>query len=394
MGSAIRFAADKIVKGKAYPALSRHQAEPYTQAWRQFTDHWPYTVPNELHDHCERQNFAYSLHTLDEPADFYTISLGFFDFTVDYIDLLPTEIKRKLRTGQIRLLFYYHEGDNPYTIKSRLDGLCRSHDFDIDCYRFVSGNTRAEMISNFYWLADFELTFWYRNQQTPACDITTNDRAHRFTVLNRTHKWWRATVMADLWRQGLLQDSQWSYRTDVDCGDRPQDNPIEIDSFPDLRADVNRFLSGCPYTCDSLDPGQQNDHHHTESQHYTNSWCSIILETHFDADGSQGAFLTEKTFRAIKNGHPFVIVGCPGSLAALRSLGYKTFDHAIDNSYDQETNNTERYRKVLKAIKDLSQLDMRQWFDSLRDDVLHNQKLFLAPKYDRLNTLFNRLQQT
>ena len=32
-------------------------------------------------------------------------------------------------------------------------------------------------------------------------------------------------------------------------------------------------------------------------------------------------------------------MGPAGSLATLRNLGYRTFDHAIDNSYDLETNN-------------------------------------------------------
>jgi hypothetical protein len=139
---------------------------------------------------------------------------------------------------------------------------------------------------------------------------------------------------------------------------------------------------------------QHNDHHNTVYDHYTDSYCSIVLETHYDADSSRGAFLTEKTFKAIKHGHPFVIVGCAGSLQALRELGYRTFDHAIDNNYDTVSDNTQRWIKCRDSIAKLQQQDMHKWFDSCRDDIEHNQKLFNQRKFDRLNTLLNKLQYT
>jgi hypothetical protein len=116
-----------------------------------------------------------------------------------------------------------------------------------------------------------------------------------------------------------------------------------------------------------------------------------VIETHFDADQSGGAFLTEKTFKPIKHGQPFVIVGAPGSLQALRNLGYRTFDHAIDNSYDLETNNTCRWQKVLQAIKKINQCDLDSWFASCIDDLQHNQRLFVSSKFDRLSVLYKDL---
>jgi hypothetical protein len=136
---------------------------------------------------------------------------------------------------------------------------------------------------------------------------------------------------------------------------------------------------------------QQNDHHLTEYAHYTQSYCNIVLETHFDADQSGGAFLTEKTFKPIKHGQPFVIVGAPGSLAALRSLGYRTFDHAIDNSYDDEIDNTQRWIKIKSAIAKIKSQRMHDWFALCKDDAQHNQQLFCSSKQRRLNTLLERL---
>jgi hypothetical protein len=116
-----------------------------------------------------------------------------------------------------------------------------------------------------------------------------------------------------------------------------------------------------------------------------------VLETHFDADQSGGTFLTEKTFKPIKHGQPFVIVGPAGTLAHLRKLGYRTFDHAIDNTYDTIVDNTARWQAVLNAIQTIHNQDMLTWFESCHDDVVYNQQLFCASKAQRLNTLLERL---
>jgi hypothetical protein len=169
--------------------------------------------------------------------------------------------------------------------------------------------------------------------------------------------------------------------------DPGDENPIESDSHPEWQLAIRHFVEQGPYKCDTLSESAHNDHSIVEAAHFTNSYCNIILETHFDADGSGGAFLTEKTFKAIKHGQPFIIVGAPGSLAALRKLGYKTFDSAIDNSYDTELNNTARWLKIIDTIKKLKTTDLHSWFDECRNDIIHNQTLFKNSKYYRLDEL-------
>jgi hypothetical protein len=78
-------------------------------------------------------------------------------------------------------------------------------------------------------------------------------------------------------------------------------------------------------------------------------------------------------------------------LQALRDLGYRTFDHAIDNSYDLETDNTRRWQKILTAVQKIHDQDPDRWFAQCLDDVIHNQQHFLASKRDRLNTLYDKL---
>ena len=388
-----KFVADTLVVDKAYPALAQWQAKPYTAEWRQFGQHWPHTIPCDLHEHCATHKFPYlisSMRHLYNRSYFYTIALGFFNFDIDYFALLNAQVLTELQQLNLRILFYYDEGDNPMRIQQRLNDLCHQHQLNTDCYRFVSANTAADQVENFVYLPCDELLYWHRNRHSPALPIHANPRPYNFTLLSRTHKWWRATVVADLHRHGILDSSQWSYNTDLALNDDPADNPIQVTSLA-LDKYLQDFVDCGPYTCDQLTAEQHNDHHITVAEHYTQSYCNIVLETHFDADQSGGAFLTEKTFKPIKHGQPFVIAGGPGSLQALRDLGYRTFDHCIDNSYDLELDNTQRWLKLLQSIQQIQSQDMHAWFLQCQDDVKHNQQLFLSSKKDRLNNLYDKL---
>jgi hypothetical protein len=116
-----------------------------------------------------------------------------------------------------------------------------------------------------------------------------------------------------------------------------------------------------------------------------------VLETHFDADGSGGAFLTEKTWKCIKHGHPFVLFAPANSLQALRDLGYRTFDSVIDNRYDTLEDNNQRYLSAIRTVQQLSIIDPNRLYNSCVADLAHNQQVFLASKWSRLNTLWETL---
>jgi hypothetical protein len=258
----------------------------------------------------------------------------------------------------------------------------------------VSGNTASDRLERCVHFNDHELLYYMRNKdivaKQPEFLKTGVPMRSSFLLLSRSHKWWRATVVTDLQRQGLLSNAVWSYNTTVDIGDRIEECPFELDRL-DIKSDIDLFLSAGPYACDDLDAAAHNDHSQHVAAHYESTACSIILETHFDADGSGGAFLTEKTFKCIKHGHPFVLFAPAGSLASLRTMGYRTFDQAIDTSYDSITDNTERYLAVVRTIHELSLVPPNDLYNMCLEDLAHNQALFLASKYNRLNSLYERL---
>ena len=388
--------ADRVVKGKIYPALARHQAEPYTQSWREFEQHWPCTVPFRLQEYCEYHGVKINIVGLDDtwPAGaFYPIGLGFFNFEIDYFELLPSRVFAKLGHSHIRILFYYHEGDNPGRIKQRLDALAEQHQLPQQCYVFVSANTAARDIPGFVYFNDFELWYYQRNHNVPPLEIHHQPRSRDFTALVRLHKPWRAMAMADLHRNELLNNSYWSYCETVDSTADLNDSPIEVDSIQHLRIDTAKFLSATPYGSDELSNVDRNNHSITEPKYHIDSYCNIVFETHWDADQSGGIFLTEKTFKPIKHGQLFFIAGCAGSLELLRDLGYRVFDNVLDNTYDRIENNTERWIRLCAAVKE-SRHRLADRFTTARADIEHNQRLFLETKTSRLNILLEQLNES
>ena len=389
------FVVDRRIKGHAYPGLAQHSAEPYTTAWREFGSHYPYTVPAELINHCSTHAYPYRLIPaadieLAAGADlWYPVQFARFDFAIDYMGLLSNSIKEAVAKGQIRILFYYHEGDDPTRIKQRLDQLCVNNGMTSSVYKFVSGNTAADSIRNSIYFSDHELLYWHRNQMVNNLLFTGVPMRANFLIMNRTHKAWRSAVMADLARWGVLEHSLYSYNCDLSEGEGLDDCAIQADTLG-LLPHIETFLAGVPYRCDDLTLDQHNDHSLTTDL-FDRTYCSVILETHFDADGSGGAFLTEKTFKCLKHGHPFVLVGCAGSLAALRAAGYRTFDHCIDPAYDTIQDNTQRWLAVRALILDLNSKDMSSVYAACAEDILHNRQHFLASKHNRLNSLYERL---
>lgn len=393
MELSLNLVADQVLKGRIYPALTQHQARPYTQPWREFGQHWPYTIPLRLQEYCSQHNVDINIYSINDDLPshtYYPVGLGFFDFGIDYFGLLPGSVHQALVDQRLRILFYYHEGDNPRRIKQRLDSLAVEHGLSDTCYVFVSSNTAAEGIPGFVTFNDFELWYYQRNIESPAMPIHNHIRNKEFTCLNRLHKWWRATAMADLHRSGILENSYWSYCEPATGEDN--DCPIEIDLIQRLRYDRTKFLESAPYFCDELSDSDRNNHSVMVPEHYADSYCQIVLESQFDVDQSNGAFLTEKTFKPIKHGQLFFVAGGVGSLQALRDLGYRTFDHLLDNSYDNIPNPTQRWQRLLDSIAS-ARANLPDLFEAARPDLEHNQQLFVANKRQRLNTLIEKIHE-
>ena len=359
----------------------------------EFDTTWPRCIPFRLLVYLSRANAKWSSSTVESApsGSWYPVALGWHDFDCDYFDLMKPITITRLKQKEIKVLFYYHEGDNPERIRDRLDACCAQHKLPLDCYLFISANTAADAGDRLYYFPDHEYFLSYVNRRQGHTPVTDLPRQYDFTALNRIHKWWRASIMSDLHDNGLLSNSQWSYNTTITDGDHPQDNPISIHNIPDWPEKLNQFLSNGPYYCDGPNDVAHNDHRLINTDLYLNSYCHISIETLFDVDQSGGAFLTEKTYKCLKFGQPFVIVGAVGSLQALRDAGYRVFDELIDNHYDTIIDNTQRWFAVKNTVAKIKNQDMHSWYLKCMPDLIHNQELYIQRTKPTLERLIQRL---
>jgi hypothetical protein len=110
-------------------------------------------------------------------------------------------------------------------------------------------------------------------------------------------------------------------------------------------------------------------------------------------------YLTEKTFKPIALGMPFVIVGTRGSLEYLRSYGFRTFDGIWDESYDLEDDSIriERIASLLRSLDELPQQAKQDLFEACYEVVEHNWNHFYgggfeAVLWQELNEMLNGIE--
>jgi hypothetical protein len=111
--------------------------------------------------------------------------------------------------------------------------------------------------------------------------------------------------------------------------------------------------------------------------------------------------LTEKSFKPIAMGMPFVIVGTQGSLEYLRSYGFRTFGDIWDESYDsaEDSVRIERIASLLRSLDELPTEAKQDLFDQAQEVIEHNWNHFYnggfeAVLWTELNEMLNGIEST
>ena len=118
---------------------------------------------------------------------------------------------------------------------------------------------------------------------------------------------------------------------------------------------------------------------------------NIVTETFLEYTDnerfSDTIHITEKSWKAIYMGVPFVISATKGHLDTLRKFGFKTFENIIDESYDYEEDVDVKLNKIVSAAKELAEkCDTKEVLDIIK----YNKALFknVEHKKNILNRFF------
>jgi hypothetical protein len=111
------------------------------------------------------------------------------------------------------------------------------------------------------------------------------------------------------------------------------------------------------------------------------SFLYVVTETCY---WERKCHLTEKIFKPIVSRMPFVLVGPAHNLAYLRSYGFKTFDHWIDETYDTIEDPIERMHAIGSVLLDISNRsldDLQEMLCEMQEVLDYNYNLFYSQEF-------------
>jgi len=108
-----------------------------------------------------------------------------------------------------------------------------------------------------------------------------------------------------------------------------------------------------------------------DGEAYRDTYFSLVTETVFNYPYS---FRTEKIWKPVAVGHPFIAVANAGFYKGLHRMGFKTFGHVVDESFDNIDNNQDRIERINQVVEDLCQQDLDSFLAECYNVCKYNQE--------------------
>ncbi|SDX66296.1 hypothetical protein SAMN05421644_1094 [Allochromatium warmingii] len=183
--------------------------------------------------------------------------------------------------------------------------------------------------------------------------MTNNNKDKFILCLNGTPRNHRVYTCAMLHKFGLLDESLVSFP--VPDGYRKNagfDIQKAVSKHPEapnnLELSLEFIANSIPFKVDDYN---ENDRlvFKIDLENYRRSWISLVTETAVH-DGV--ARITEKTFKALALGHPFLMYNHPNTLYLIKELGFSDFSDVIDHRYDHIENKARRLESIFFSLID------------------------------------------
>jgi len=108
-----------------------------------------------------------------------------------------------------------------------------------------------------------------------------------------------------------------------------------------------------------------------KAEPYIDTYFSLVAETVFDYPYS---FRTEKIWKPVAMGHPWIVVSNQGYYRDMHNLGFRSFGHVIDESFDSIENNQDRLARIAQVVEDLCKQDLAAFVKECYNVCKYNQR--------------------
>lgn len=193
--------------------------------------------------------------------------------------------------------------------------------------------------------------------------IHTFPKKFDFLFLPGKDQIWRLQLIKKLTDSNLLDNSLWSFYKEHDA----IFPAIRKVLPPDYEVEENKNKHFDPYTYGQIIIKTQ----------YESTFFSLVTETgnNITAINNTICHFTEKTFKPLLAEHPFIVQSGEGHLEFLRSLGLKTFNGIINESYE---NNNE---KIIDTCRQVLSFDKQKFYHQTEQIRKHNKQLLMEDSF-------------
>jgi hypothetical protein len=229
-------------------------------------------------------------------------------------------------------------------------------------------------------------------------DVTT-PRKKTFLNFNRRYRPHRFFFLLKMFESNILDQFHISF-ADKQPGSDPWFNEAQAACRNyNIHMDddtIRRLEQQLPFTLDSdnLNRFPVEDFVFDPYRFYDESLIHVVSETNFESDAIH---ITEKTIKPIMFKQPFIIIGPQGSLRYLKEMGFKTFSHIWDESYDSIYNPHQRMSMIVSLINEIAKASPEEKMNiarSAQEVVEYNFEHLKNRKHEEVSEFCNKYGST
>jgi hypothetical protein len=233
------------------------------------------------------------------------------------------------------------------------------------------------------------------------------EKPYKFLFLNGRARPHRRFLLEKFKQQGLLDQALWTNLDSGPAGSRSlklydkNNEDLLLRSFPVQYLPINYEVKEYQHRINTT---PENDYRFLKDHLFNKTWgeiylkpepyidtyFSVVTETVFDYPYS---FRTEKIWKPIAMGHPWIAATNYGYYRDLRNLGFRTFGHLIDESFDLIENHQERMERIEQVVTDLCQQDLIQFLGAAKEVCKYNQQHLVHTRQQEIQSFSDRLSQ-
>jgi hypothetical protein len=299
---------------------------------------------------------------------------------------------RELSAGQDYIMVFGNSAEGAWTLESQLkqlhiDQLVRDGKILVIAGAEISSEYQHITHEHFLpRILDYEENL--QAQHSTDEIFSKVDKPYKFLFLNGRARPHRKYLYERLQRTGALKHSLYTMLDAMPCVRRTfefREDDIDVMATPTKIQHLPAEYEVAQYRNPVFGPIVL-DRSNIKQELFNREWGEIYLEpapyidTYFSlvtetiCAESVYSFRTEKIAKPLAIGHPFIVAANAGFYRDLHRMGFQTFGHVIDETFDRIEHHQDRCDRIVDIVTDLCQQDLASFLKECYNTCKYNQQ--------------------